>query len=194
MRKFALLLAALLFAILVGIAVVPKLFPPVSAQDGFKPHSLLTASVADVQKAALDYTQSRFRVLEAPQILLTRSVTKEELPELGLSEIGFGGKEPPLALVVLEGKFEVQVRGMTEPEQVKYLFYVINLYVGGPTLVEGSRDGTDYEDLLEYAKTFTPLASDQLIDPSAKDFDPGPIQTAVPAVPTPGPSAPEKSE
>ena len=184
MRKFALFLTALLFATLVVIAVNSNLFFLASAQDGFRPHSLLTASVADVQKAALDYTQSRFRVVGTPKILLTRSIAKEELPKLGLSEIGFGGKVPPLALVILEGKFEVQIRGMDTPEQAKYLFYVFDLNTGAPTLIEGSRQGIDYEDLILYAKTFTPLAGDQPIDPNAKYFDPGPIQFA-PPVPTP---------
>jgi len=194
MRKFTLALSALILVTLVGAVVVSRWFSPASAQDGFKPHSLLTATVADVQQAALDYTQSRFRVLETPQILLTRSITKEELPKLGLSEIGFGGKEPPLALVVLEGKFEVQLRGMMKPEPAKYLFYVIDLNAGAPTLIEASETGIDYENLLAYAKTFTPLAADQLIAPNAKDFDPGPIQTEVSAVPTPGPSAPEQAK
>lgn len=193
MRKFGLLSAALLFVILVGIAVVPKSFSPVSAQDGFKPHSLLTASAADVQKAALDYTQSRFRVLAPPKILLTRSITKEELPKLGLSEIGIGGKVPPLALVVLEGKFEIQLIGMMGPKQVKYLFYVIDLNDGTPTAIEYSRDGTGYEQFLMYARTFKALPGDQPIDPSAQDFEPGPIQTAAPAS-TPEWSPPEMSK
>lgn len=194
MRKFAFVLFALLFAALVGISLVSKSSVPASAQSGFKAHSLLTASVADIQKAALDYTQSRFRVVGTPQILLTRSITKDELPKLGLSEIGISGKEPPLALVALEGKFAIQVRGMTEPEEVKYLFYVFDLNAGIPTSVEYSRNGTGYEAFLNYAKTFMSLPGDQLIDPNAKDFDPGPIQTAIPAVPTPGPSAPEQSK
>ncbi|MBI4670101.1 MAG: hypothetical protein HY741_00315 [Chloroflexi bacterium] len=195
MRKFALLLSALLFAALVGTAVISRAFLPVSAQDGFKAHSLLTASVADVQKAALDYTEARFRILAPPKILLTRSITKEELPKLGLSEIGFGGKEPPLALVALEGKFEIQPRGLTMagPEQVKYLFYVIDLNVGAPTLIEYSRNGTDYEQFLSYAKTFKAISGDQPIDPSAKDFQPGPKKFAVPP-PTPEWSPPEQSE
>jgi hypothetical protein len=91
MRKFALLLSALVLIALVGTAMIWRSFFPVSAQDVYKPHSLLTASVADVQKAALDYTQSTFRILAPPQILLTRSITKEELPQLGLSEIHLGG-------------------------------------------------------------------------------------------------------
>lgn len=192
MRKIALLLSVFLMVALLGIAVVSRWFAPVSAQDGFKPQSLLTASVSDVQKAALDYTHSRFRVLATPKILLTRSITKQELPELGLSEISFGSKQPPLALVVLEGKFEVQLRGMNAPEPAKYLFYVIDLNAGAPTLIEASETGIDYENLLLYAKTFTPLSGDQPIDANAKFFDPGPIQTEVPAAPTPGPSAPEK--
>jgi|GEM_PF-3314767 len=194
MRKFTLTLSALILVTLVGTAVVSRWFSLANAQDGFKPHSLLTASVNDVQRVALDYTQSRFRVLETPQILLTRGITKEELPELGLSEIGFGGKEPPLALVVLQGKFEVQFPGLAKPEPAKYLFYVFDLNAGAPTLIEASETGIDYENLLLYAKTFTPVPGDQPIDQNAKFFDPGPIQTEVPAVPTPGPSAPEQAK
>ncbi len=171
-----------------------RAFPSVNAQNGFKAHSLLTASVADVQEAALDYTYSNYRVLATPKILLTRSITKEELPKLGLSEIGFGGKEPPLALVALEGKFEVQPRGLTTagPEQMKYIFYVLDLNAGVPIYTEFSRYGKGYAKFFAYARTFAPLTSDQPIDPNAKYFEPGPIQTAVPAVPTPVPSAPEK--
>ncbi len=192
MRKFGLVMLVLLLAVLVATAVNSKSFFPATAQSGFKPHSLLTASVADVEKAALEYTQSNYTVLATPKILLTRSITKQEFPKLGLSEVGFGGKEPPLALVVMEGKFEVQFPGMAKPEPAKYLFYVFDLNVGVPTLTKASEYGIDYENLIMYAKTFTPLAGDQPIDPNAKYFDPGPIQTAVPAAPTPGPSAPEK--
>lgn len=192
MRKFGLVMLVLLLAVLVATAVNSKSFFPATAQSGFKPHSLLTASVADVEKAALEYTQSNYTVLATPKILLTRSITKQEFPKLGLSEVGFGGKEPPLALVVMEGKFEVQFPGMAKPEPAKYLFYVFDLNVGVPTLTEASEYGIDYENLIMYAKTFTPLAGDQPIDPNAKYFDPGSIQTAVPAAPTPGPSAPEK--
>lgn len=194
MRKFALVLSAMLFATLVGTVVVSGWFFPLSAQSGFKPHSLLTASVADVEKAALEYTQSSYRVLATPKILLTRSITKKELPKLGLSEIGYGDHEPPLALVVLVGKFEIQPRGLTTagPDQVKYIFYVLDLNLGVPTYTEYSRDGKGYAKFLAYVKSATTAPGDQPIDPNAKYFDPGPIQTAVPAVPTPGPSAPEK--
>lgn len=192
MRKFTLILFALLLATLVATALISKAYFPVKAQDSFKARSLLTASVAEVEKAALEYTQSSYRVLATPKILLTRSITKEELPKLGLSEIGFGGKEPPLALVVMEGKFEVQFPGMAKPEPAKYLFYIFDLNVGVPTLTEASEYGIDYEAFLQYVRNAKTIPSDQPIDPNAKYFEPGPIQTAVPAVPTPGPSAPEK--
>lgn len=194
MRKFVLVLSVNVLGAFVAIAVTSHAFSSVNAQNGFKAHSLLAASVADVQKAALDFTYSNYRVLSAPKILLTRSITRQEIPKLGLSEFGIGGKEPPLALVALEGKFEVQPRGLTTagPEQVKYIFYVLDLNAGVPTYIEFSREGKGYAKFFAYAKTFTPLAGDQPIDPNAKNFEPEPIQTEVPAVPTPGPSAPEK--
>lgn len=194
MRKLTFVLLTLILVVFLGTAVVSRSYFAVEAQDSFKARSLLTASVADVEKAALEYTQSSYRVLAPPKILLTRSITREELPKLGLSEIGIGGKVPPLALVALEGKFEVQFPGMAKPEPAKYLFYVFDLNAGAPTLTEASETGIDYENLLAYAATFTPLASDQPIDPNAKYFEPGPIQTEVPAFPTPGPSAPEKTK
>ncbi|GIL15262.1 MAG: hypothetical protein BroJett039_04350 [Chloroflexota bacterium] len=194
MRKSTLILLALILVTLMGTAMISRLFFPVSAQSEFKPHSLLTASVADVEKAALDYTASYSRILEPPRILLTRTITKQELPELGLSEIGYRNHEPPLALVVLEGKFEIQPRGLTTagPDQVKYIFYVLDLNVGVPTYTEYSRDGKGYAKFLAYVKSATTAPGDQPIDPNAKYFEPGPIQTAIPAAPTPGPSAPEK--
>lgn len=129
-----------------------------------------------------------------PKILLSRSITKKQLPELGLSEIGIRGKEPPLALVVLEGKFEIEPRGLTTagPEQVKYIFYVLDLNAGVPTYTEYSRDGKGYAKFLAYVQSANTIPGDQPIDPNAKYFEPGPIQTDAPAVPTPGPSAPEQ--
>lgn len=97
MRQFVLVLSVVVLGAFVGIAVTSHAFLSVSAQNGFKAHSLLTASVSDVQNAAVDYAASESRVLAPPQIILTRSITKQELPALELSEIGYGDHDPPLA-------------------------------------------------------------------------------------------------
>ncbi len=143
MRKLTLILFVCFLVTLFGTAVLSRSFFAVRAQDEFKAHSLLTATVSEVQQAVLAYAASESRVLVPPQILLTRSITKKELPELGLEEIGYTDHDPPLALVVLEGQFEIQPRGLTTagPEQVKYIFYVLDLNVGAPTYSGYSRDG-----------------------------------------------------
>ena len=193
MRKLMVVLSVLFFATLATLSIY-RSFSVVEAQSSFQAHPLLTATVSEVQQAALDYAASESRVLVPPQILLTRSITKKELPELGLEEIGYTDHDPPLALVVLEGQFEIQPRGLTiaGPEQVKYIFYVLDLNAGAPTYIGFSRNGKGYAKFLAYVKSATTASGDQLIDPNAKYYEPGPIQTQVPAVPTPGPSAPEK--
>ncbi len=116
-------------------------------------HSLVNASMKDVTEAALKYTQTRFQVLsEHIAVPLARSVTKQELPSLGFPEIDFGGEDPPLALVVLKGEFDVQNlrHGVASdtPWRVKFIAYVFDLKAGAPTLTLVSPDGSVFRDLL----------------------------------------------
>ncbi|MGI0015431.1 MAG: hypothetical protein ACREBU_18595, partial [Nitrososphaera sp.] len=119
----------------------------------FKAKSFMNASAEEIQQVALDYTYGRFKVLsEAPTILLTRPVTKDELPSLGLSAIDFAGEEPPLMLVAMNGDFDVSnirrsVSGAL-PFRVSYIVYVFDLKAGAPTLIQYSVDGSHFRKLL----------------------------------------------
>lgn len=140
--KFLLLSAIFLLGI---AAIVSLLSKSTSAQ------SLVGAPVEKIEQEAVDYTYKRFKVLSGfPTILLTKPVTKDELPSLGLSAIGFGGEEPPLMLVALKGDFDVSnIRGSVSTTlRVKYLVYVFDLKAGMPTLIQYSADGSHFRKLL----------------------------------------------
>ncbi len=134
-----------------SIAAVSILNVFASRQGGT--HSLVNASIEDVKKAALNYTRSRFQVMSKDiTIPLARPVIKQELPNLGLPEIDFGGEDPPLALVVLKGEFDVRnMRHLVSnnaPWRVKFILYVFDLKAGTPTLIGVSTDGSMFRDLL----------------------------------------------
>ena len=127
----------------------------VEAQAGpFKPpRPLVGASPEEVGQAAKDYTAGQFKVLSGtPTVLLARPVTKEDLPKLGLPEIGFSASEdPPLMLVALKGDFDVsslQMSGGASPWKVGYIVYVFDLKAGMPTLTLVSPRGGTFRTLL----------------------------------------------
>jgi len=125
----------------------------VSAQPQGGTHSLVNAPMEDVTDAALKYTQTRFQVLSKQiTVPLARTVIKEDLPLSGLPQIDFGGEDPPLALVVLKGEFDVRNMGRgaasDTPFKVKFIAYVFDLKAGIPTLILASVDGSMFRDLL----------------------------------------------
>ncbi len=135
------------------LSVVAISIMNVSAQPQGGTLSMVNAPMQDVADAALKSTATRFQVLsEQIAVPLARAVTKEELPLLGLPEIDFGGEDPPLALVVLKGEFDVRnLRGgaaSDTPWEVKFIAYVFDLKAGVPTLTLVSPDGSIFRDLL----------------------------------------------
>jgi hypothetical protein len=135
------------------VGVVAISIMNVSAQPQGGTHSLVNASMQDVKEAALKYTQTRFQVLsEQVTVPLARTVIKEDLPLSGLPEDDFGGEDPPLALVVLKGEFDVRNLGRgaasDTPFNVKFIAYVFDLKAGVPTLILASADGSMFRELL----------------------------------------------
>lgn len=160
-------------------------------------HSLVNAPMQDVEDAALKYTYARFQVLSANVIIrLSRPVTKQELPFLGFPKIDFGGEDPPLALVVLKGEFDVRnLRRMNvndTPWRVKFIAYVFDLKAGLPTLTSVSADGSRFRDLLNDPSLPMPMINDSQPEFNLQSPEPVSPATKLPygamAPPVPNPT------
>lgn len=107
----------------------------------FQPRDLTGASLQEVGQAAIDYTLAQFSVLSGtPKVVLAQPVTSAELSSLGLADINFVNREPPMALVIVKGNFDVSnlpgrvPPGVKRQNKVKYIAYAFDLRAGIPTL------------------------------------------------------------
>ncbi|MBW4575999.1 MAG: hypothetical protein KME08_12025 [Aphanothece sp. CMT-3BRIN-NPC111] len=111
-------------------------------QPFFRVRPLINASAEEVGQSAIDYTRDQFTILSGtPEVVLTRRMTAAEFSVTGLGQMGFGGGEPPIMLVVVKGDFDVSNFGRfrafdssSSPTQVKYIGYVFDLRAGMPCL------------------------------------------------------------
>jgi hypothetical protein len=134
-------------------------------------------------QVAKEYTASTFNIVSGtPVVLLTRPVTKEELPRLGLPEIAFGGETPPLHLVALKGDFDVQglSPSATVPWRVNYIVYVYDLQAGVPALTLVSPHGGEFRTLLNDSSLPLDIASSSGESPNTR---PDLIASPVPVAP-----------
>jgi hypothetical protein len=137
-RKTLAIVGMLVLAILVGAKFAQV--QNANADCQFQPRSLIAASPADVQKAAMDYTCIGFDSFGGTsQALLTRSITPAEVVSL------FGPtdalcQDQQLALVILKGDFAGKSGplNMASRPHFEYLGYVFDLRVGAPTRIIGS--------------------------------------------------------
>jgi hypothetical protein len=95
-------------------------------------------------------------VTGTPQVLTVRSVIRDDLAPLGLSDVHFGGTEPPLKLVVLKGDFDVRnldrskvMRDPNKPWPATYIVYIFDLNAGGPTLIEVASNRDRFQMLFD---------------------------------------------
>lgn len=115
----------------------------------FVPGSLENKSAAEIERAALDYACTNFKSVNAPRVLLNRTISPKEYMFV------FGGnnalcKGQKLALVVLEGDFEsVNVPGMRpKPASAKFIGLLFDLKSGEPTSIMGSKTGEGFAEIL----------------------------------------------
>jgi hypothetical protein len=137
--------------LVMGVVVIPLVNAYAHQQGGT--HSLVNASMKDIEDAALKYTRSRFQALSKEvTIPLARYVTDQELPSLGISKMDFLGEDPPMALVVLKGEFDVRnlrhINPENKPWRVRYIVYIFDLRAGMPCRVMVSPDGAGFRTLL----------------------------------------------
>ena len=121
--------------------------------ETFQRRPLLGAPLMEVAQYTLHYTCHNYHVMGgSAAIRLARPVTLTELPTLGLGTLHLACDEPGLALVILQGDFDMQ--GMmpmgaggpySRQLRVSFIGYVINLRVGLPTLTMLSETGGKFK-------------------------------------------------
>ena len=125
--------------------------------DVVQPNSLRSASDDEIAQVAIRYTQIHFKVITGtPQVLTVRSVIRDDLAQLGLSDVHLGGTEPPLELVVLKGDFDVRnldrskmMRDYKKPWPATYIVYVFDLNAGWPALTEVASNRDRFQTLFD---------------------------------------------
>jgi hypothetical protein len=144
--------------------------------------SMLNASPQEIEKAALEYTSKNVATLNAtPQVVLSRSVTSDELSRLDFTSIITSLNPPPLWLIILKGDFDVdKLPGGFTNRQVKatYLALVYDLIAGTPTLVQTSLRGGDFRKALNDPS----LPDDNPFTPQASTSDQVPITPTVSSI------------
>jgi len=112
-----------------------------SASCQFSRRSLLSASLADVEKQARDYACLQFNGGNSVQTLINRSISPTEANSL----FGWSDnlcRDDKLALVVLKGDFVQRNSGVVQnPPHLAYLALVIDLKTGSPRKIMGSPHG-----------------------------------------------------
>ncbi len=123
---------------------------------GFKVRPLTGASAEEVGQVAVQYTQDKYpSKAGTPQVVLARLVQAADLPALGLGSIDFASiEEPPLALVIVKGDFDVSrmpglIRASAKmTRQAHYIGYVFDLWAGTPALTITSPQGSSFRNVL----------------------------------------------
>lgn len=129
----------------------------VSADAPFHRRSLEGATQDEIARYAVDYARAQFGVVSGtPRVRLVRSVTTADLPALGLGGVSFTAEEPPLALVILAGDFDVSsMRGLGRSDpavahtRVEYVGYLFDLRSGIAALTATSPKGGRFRIALD---------------------------------------------
>lgn len=130
----------------------PAVKPPGPYTYGAR--NLVGASPEQVGQFAVDYFVSANQVRSGtPQVLDTRPIKGDELPELDLGCPLESGviEEPPLMLVVLRGDFDLNFAGsMTRnsPSGSSYVAAIFDVWSAQPTFITSSQDGTGFSKVL----------------------------------------------
>lgn len=110
------------------------------------------------------------------QIRLARSVSRDELPQLGLGCLpsNMGREEPPYVLVILEGNFDlssgVPTTAASSPGSMyHFASMVVDVWAGDVTSLKASANGAVFRTILN--------------DPSLPEATPGPIGSCPTAIP-----------
>src|SRR6266480_435962 len=151
--------------------VVPTHPVPTYAIPG-EARGLANASAEEVASNALAQTIRRVGIVSGqPEVVLVRRVRGDELDALGIldSPLMLTTEEPPLALVILRGDFDVRnmfpgFQHLENPRR-QYIGYLYDLWAGAPMGYFSSETGSEFREVLN--------------DPSIPDQRPASVRTHI---------------
>lgn len=165
---------ALAFAVLIAVAAIAvtiwlsRSFMLVGSRTVISPtHSPLESPLPtpverkeiDVVKLAIDYSNANLPDSDGqPEVVLVRPLSASEFPELGLGTVGFGGSEPPMKLVLLQGDFKSKGFGVGNKvsfERASCILIVLDLNTGMAFDVTIAENCAEFDKLIK-APTPTP--------------------------------------
>ena len=152
--------------------------PASSQRSTFTHRPLVGKADAEIGQYAIDFAQGRGMVGTriAPTVALVRPIRRDQFESLGFPWINIPDPEPPMALVILRGEFDLsrQPGGHLSPEPAKYLGLIFESRQGTMVFLAGSKNGGLFREALN--------------DPSLPDDVPGvPRPSNVILVPKPTP-------
>lgn len=109
----------------------------------------------EIVNSALAYTEKNLPSRGiSPTVVLTRTITLKEFPDYGFGQVHFGGEEPPMFLVLLQGDFDTSNFGIGNKvsfNRASYVAYVFDLDTNSLVHISLSVDGKKFEKLLNSA-------------------------------------------
>jgi hypothetical protein len=166
-----------------------------SSSYAYGARNLIGASPEQVAQFALQYVGNQVDTRGVtPQVLLSRPVKDEELPSLGFDCIVFGTiEQPPLALVIMKGRFFVGGSMGGGGGEFEYLAYIFDVWSAQAEVRDVSVNGSIFRTALNDPSLPTP---EPMFSRAPICETPGPTHyhygDTVPGIPmptaTPGPS------
>ncbi len=109
------------------------------------------------------------------EVRLSRTVTREEVPQLGLGCLSdnSGSEEPPFVLVIVRGDFDLSGVPGRDPLPPGILYHssalIIDVWAAAPTSIISSFDGSDFQEIIN--------------DPTLPEITPQPPRNCPPRTP-----------
>lgn len=107
----------------------------------------------DPVEYALDCTRELFpSITGGPHVVYSAPITVAQFPEYGLGDWQPFGEEPPMALVLVAGDFDVSNFSVSQPisfARAKYIGYVVDMRAAAMNTVTISEDGAHFANLLQ---------------------------------------------
>jgi hypothetical protein len=141
-----------LATLVLAISLFPSWFSASKSNYAYGTRNLSGASPEQVGQFAVEYATAQGNIRSGqPQVLLVKSVTRDEVAPLGLGCLPDfnSNNDPPLTLVIMKGSFKLGGGGGTSrPFFASYLAYVFDVWSAEPVVTLGSGNGAQFRKIL----------------------------------------------